>query len=68
MDIYNPFCGGGVFLKVFYTPSLLLESFKPFVGVFLEKFRNFSHLMILDGFNLPIIYIRKTNAQTLYFP
>lgn len=28
----------GVFLKIFYTPSLLLESFKPFVGVFLKKF------------------------------
>lgn len=24
----------GVFLKIFYTLSLLLESFKPFVGVF----------------------------------
>ena len=38
-------------MKIFYTPSLLLESFKTFVGVFLNKFRNFSHLMILDGFN-----------------
>ena len=33
----------GMFLKVFYTPSLLLESFKLFVGVFLKKIRKFSH-------------------------
>ena len=43
----------GVFLKIFYTPSLLLESFKPFVGVFLKKFRKFSHRVVSRFFNHP---------------
>lgn len=44
----------GVFLKFFYTPSLLLESCKLFVGVFLKKFRKFSHLAYFGVFVLPI--------------
>lgn len=46
-------------MKIFYTPSLLLESFKTFVGVFLKKFI----VDKLDGFDLPVIYIRKLTRK-----
>ena len=46
----------GVFLKIFYTPSLLLESFKPFVGVFLKKF-------IKKSFNAKFLELKIWNNQ-----
>lgn len=42
-----------VLCKIFYTPSLLLESFKPFVGVFLKKFIKISHRVVFFFFNHP---------------
>ena len=54
----------GVFLKIFYTPSLLLESFKPFVGVFLKKFIKFSHK---TGFiSLVISFILRNSVCTCF--
>ena len=41
----------GVFLKIFYTPSLLLESFKPFVGVFLKNSGSF-HIEWYPAFSI----------------
>lgn len=56
----------GVFLKIFYTPSLLLESFKPFVGVFLKKFIKFSHKMVSRFFQSPSIYVRKFSLHLCF--
>ena len=57
----------GVFLKIFYTPSLLLESFKLFVGVFLKKFIKFSHKMVSRFFQSPSIYVRKFSLHLCFF-
>ena len=56
----------GVFRKIFYTPSLLLESFKPFVGVFLKKFIKFSHKMVSRFFQSPSIYVRKLSLHLCF--
>ena len=56
----------GVFLKIIYTPSLLLESFKPFVGVFLKKFIKFSHKMVSRFFQSPSIYVRKFSLHLCF--
>ena len=53
-------------MKIFYTPSLLLESFKPFVGVFLKKFRKFSHKMVSRFFNHPQ-FMLENSAYTSVF-
>ena len=51
-------------MKIFYTPSLLLESFKPFVGVFLKKFIKFSHK---TGFiSLVISFILRNSVCTCF--
>ena len=62
MDIYNPL---GVFLKIFYTPSLLLESFKTFVGVFLKKFIKISHRADFGCFDFPA-FMLETSTQKLF--
>ena len=55
-----------MFRKIFYTPSLLLESFKPFVGVFLKKFIKFSHKMVSRFFQSPSIYVRKLSLHLCF--
>ena len=51
-------------MKNFYTPSLLLESFKTFVRVFLKKFIKFSHK---TGFiSLVISFILRNSVCTCF--
>ena len=53
-------------MKIYFTPSLLLESFKPFVGVFLKKFIKFSHKMVSRFFNHPQ-FMLENSAYTSVF-
>ena len=53
-------------MKIYFTPSLLLESFKLFVGVFLKKFRKFSHKMVSRFFQSPSIYVRKLSLHLCF--
>ena len=54
-----------VLCKFFYTSSLLLESFKPFVGVFLKKFIKISHRADFGCFDFPA-FMLETSTQKLF--
>ena len=43
-----------------------MESFKPFVGVFLKKFIKFSHKMVSRFFQSPSIYVRKFSLHLCF--
>ena len=55
-----------VLCKFFYTPSLLLEIFKLFVGVFLKKFIKISHRVVFRFFQSSSIYVRKFSLRPCF--
>jgi len=55
-----------VLCKSFYTPSLLLESFKPFVGVFLKKFIKISHKTDFGWLDFPAFMLEPSTRKLLF--